>query len=105
MLGMAARQQGDDDEALKRFREALYLDAACWLAHFYSAEIYYSRGDVKRSRSSYEAATRVMSKVMSMPGDLGPDSLPIALNVDQFALICQHKLTLLSSKKLHHNGI
>ena len=105
MLGMAARQQGDDDEAIKRFREAIYLNAACWLAHFYSAEIYYSRGDEKRSRSSYEAATRMMSKATATPGDLGPDSLPLALNVDQFAVICQHKLTLLSRKKLHHNGI
>ncbi len=107
MLGMAARQQGDDEVALKRLREALFLDAACWLAHFHSAEIYYSRGDEKKARSSYEAATRIMSKVAdkAMPGDLGRDLLPLAFNMDQFAVICQHKLSLLSRKKFHRNGI
>ncbi len=97
MLGMVARQQGDDDDALKRFREALYLDASCCLAHFYSAEIHYGRGDQPRARRSYEAAARILEKTAADAADQG--LLPLAVNVDQFVAVCRHKLSLLTGKK------
>lgn len=103
MLGMVTRQQGDDDDALKRFQEALYLDVSCWLAHFFSAEIHYGRGDEKRARNGYEAADRILNKADS--GDPGHDVFPLTFNVDQFVVICQHKLSLLNRKRLKKNGL
>lgn len=93
MLGVIARHQGDEDEGLKRFREALYLEPACWLAHFYSAEILTSRGDFKRARSGFLAALRVLEKGDSR--QRGDAFFPLCFNADQFMAICRHKLSLL----------
>lgn len=94
MLGMVARQKGDIDDALMRFREALFLDSSCWLAHFYSAEILFAHQDGKRARGGYDAALRILEK-----GSLqehGQDFFPLSFNAEQFMVICRHKLSLLT---------
>lgn len=96
MLGMIARQKGDDEAALRRFREAIYLDAACWLAHFYSAEILFTQQETKRARSSYETAVRILEK--GSLKELGQAFFPLTFNADQFIVICRHKLLLLTQK-------
>jgi chemotaxis protein methyltransferase CheR len=103
MLGMCARHHGDDEGALKRFREAAYLDPACWLAHFFSAEIHYGHGEEKRARSCYEAASRILEKSGSQDGH--QEYFTLAVNVDQFAVVCRHKLSLLTRKKLQKDGL
>lgn len=91
MLGVIARHLGDDDEGLKRFREALYLAPGCWLAQFYSAEILAGRGELKRARSGYELTLRLLEK-----GEFREDALfPLCFNAGQFQAICRHKLSLL----------
>lgn len=93
MLGIIARQTGDDDDAFKRFREAIYLDVSCWLAHFYTAEILFAQKDRKRARKSYEAAARILEQ-----GSLkehGQAFFPLSFNAEQFIVICRHKLSLL----------
>lgn len=97
MLGLATRHQGDDDAALRRFREAIYVDAACWLAHFYAAEIHFARRDGKRARCSYQAALDNL--------DSDRPSLPLAVNAGQYAAICRHKLTEIGRRTEHANGI
>lgn len=97
MLGIIARHQGDDGEAFKRFREALYLDASCWLAHFYTAEIMFSRKESKRARSSYET---VLNLLESGPLDkLGQAFFPLAFNPQQYISVCRHKLSLLKENR------
>ena len=96
MLGMIARQKGDDEAALRRFREAIYLDAACWLAHFYSAEILFTQQETKRARSSYETAVRILEK--GSLKELGQAFFPLTFNAEQFIVICRHKLLLLTQK-------
>ena len=93
MLGIIARQKGDEDDALKRFREAIYLNASCWLAHFYTAEIQFAKRDGKKARSSFESALRILEK-----GSLkehGQAFFPLSFNAEQFIVICRHKLSLL----------
>jgi chemotaxis protein methyltransferase CheR len=102
MLGIIARQQGSNDDALKRFREAIYLNASCWLAHFYSAEIIYTQQDEKRARGAYEAALRILEK-----GSLqqhGQDFFPLSFNAEQFIVICRHKLSLLAPTIINNNN-
>jgi len=97
ILGIIAWQKRDNDDAIKRFREAIFLNASCWLAHFYSAEISYAQQDEKRARSGYEAALRILEK-----GSLqkhGQDFFPLSFNAEQFSVICRHKLSLLARKK------
>lgn len=97
MLGMIARHKQDDDLAIRRFREAIYLDPSCWLAHFYSAEIMFAQQDTKRARSSYEAAVRVLEK--GTLKELGQAFFPLTFNAEQFIVICRHKLSILTLKK------
>ena len=94
MLGMLARQDGDNDEAMRRFREAIYLDPACWLAHFYSAEIMFMQQDSKRAKSGYETAVRILEK--GSIKEIGQAFFPLSFNADQFIVIGRHKLSLLS---------
>ncbi len=97
MLGMLARQDGDNDEAMRRFREAIYLDPACWLAHFYSAEIMFMQKEFKRAKSGYETAVRILEKG-SIKG-LGQAFFPLSFNADPFIVIGRHKLSLLAQGK------
>lgn len=93
MLGIIARHEEIDDEALRRFREAIYLDSACWPGHFYTAEIAYARGDMKRACSAYESALRILEGDPS--GDRGQTFFPLVFKTDQFVAICRHKLALI----------
>lgn len=97
MLGIIARQKRDDADAVRRFREATYLNADCWLAHFYSAEISYAQQDEKRARSGYEAAVRILERGSLLKH--GQDFFPLSFNAEQFIVICRHKLSLLTQKK------
>jgi chemotaxis protein methyltransferase CheR len=93
MLGIIARHDENDDEALRRFREAIYLDSACWPGHFYTAEIAYARGDTKRACSAYESALRILEGEPSV--DRVQAFFPLVFKTDQFVAICRHKLALI----------
>ena len=97
MLGIIARQKGNDDDAIKRFREAIYLNASCWPAHFYTAEILFVMSDEKRARSSFEAALRILEKGSLI--EQGQAFFPLSFNAEQFMVICRHKLSLLAPTK------
>lgn len=96
ILGIIAQHDGDGDEAYRRFREALYLDATCWPAQYYLAGILFSRGDVKRAKIGYETALRVLEN-----GSLcvnGRSFFPLSFKAEQFIAVCRHKLSLLKEK-------
>jgi chemotaxis protein methyltransferase CheR len=97
MLGMIARHRGKNDDAFRHFREAVYLDASCWLAHFYSAEILFAQGDAKRARTGYETASRLLGK--GGADAHGQAVFQLSFNAEQFIVICQHKLSLLKETR------
>jgi chemotaxis protein methyltransferase CheR len=90
MLGVIARHEGKNDAAHQRFREAIYLDGACWMAHFYLAEILGLRGEIRRARSGYEAALRILGDASLRDRCL----FPLAYKPEPFMAICRHKLSL-----------
>lgn len=93
ILGIIARQNGDDTDAFKRFREALYLDPGCWVAHFYTAEILYARQEYKRAGGSYEKTAAILES--GSPAEAGNAFFPLSFDARQFITICRHKLSLL----------
>jgi chemotaxis protein methyltransferase CheR len=93
MLGITARHNGDIEGAFRRFRDAIYLDPSCWLAHFYSAEILFAQREDKRARSGFEAALKIL--VNGQMKDHGQAFFPLSFNAEQFTVICRHKLSLL----------
>jgi chemotaxis protein methyltransferase CheR len=96
VLGTIALHDGDGDEAFRRFREAIYLDATCWPAHFHLAGIAFYRGDGKRARSGYEAALRVLENETLRKS--GRCFFPLSFKAEQFIAICRHKLSLLKER-------
>ncbi len=93
MLGIIARRAGNDVEAHRRFREALYADPTCWLASFCIAECLMQKGEANRARAGYESALRILED----PARLRPGEriYPLSFNREQFMLICRHKLSML----------
>jgi chemotaxis protein methyltransferase CheR len=96
MLGIIGRHEGNDEEAHKRFREAIYLNASCWLAHVHMAEIAFARKDWKQARSGYSAALKVLES--ETPEDHGREYPPLVIKAEPFLVICRHKLSLLKGK-------
>jgi chemotaxis protein methyltransferase CheR len=97
MLGMIAKHDGNHEKAMKHFREAIYLNTACWLAHFHTAEILFAQKESKRARSSYEAAARILEN--GSINDHGQSFLPLSFNAEHFTVICRHKLSILKEKR------
>ncbi|WP_378956192.1 CheR family methyltransferase [Pelosinus sp. sgz500959] len=99
LLGMAARMEGQAHEALRRFKEAVYLQSDCWLAHFYMAEIFQSRQEMLLARREYEITEKILSQ-----GTIEKHGLtffPIAFQTDQFIQLCQHHLKKLDETIKH----
>jgi hypothetical protein len=71
-------------------RQAIYLDASCWLAHFHLAELMYGLGEKKRARAGYETALKLLSSGAATGG-----VFPLAFNAGQYQAMCRHKLALL----------
>lgn len=93
ILGIIDRQDGDDNLAYRRFREALYIDPQCWLAHFYIAEILFNGQQFGHAAKSYKKA--VENLVSLQPGRLEFSFFPLSFDAGQFMKICQHKLSLI----------
>jgi chemotaxis protein methyltransferase CheR len=93
MLGIIARQEGDEDAAMKRFREALFLDGDCWIARYYLAVIHLARGDRRKARGGFEAVLRTLG---AGPTPAGRRTLfPLQFNADDFIAICRHHVRML----------
>lgn len=98
LLGLIAKLQDREDQAYKRFKDAVYIQPSCWLAHFYLAEIYRSRGDAKGAGREYEIVIRLLRQ-----GDLhghGLTFFPLAFPVEQMLHLCQHNLHKLQGAKV-----
>ena len=98
IMGVIHRILGNDPEALKRFKEALYIDPSCWLAHFYLADIYSSQGERERACREYGITINLLRK-----GDLSGHGLtyfPLSFPAEQVMHLCRHNLEKLSSREV-----
>jgi len=89
-LGIIARMVKDGPEALKRFREAVYIRPSCWPAHYYLAETYLEQGETALARREYEVILKLMEK-----GDFfehGISFLPLSFSAVQLETLCRRKL-------------
>jgi chemotaxis protein methyltransferase CheR len=102
MLGLIARQDGDAPAALNRLREAIYLDASCWLAHYHQAELLAARGERSRARTGYETALRILAGPGQ--GTPGQGLFPLSCNAEEFATLCRHKLARLQETRQDDHG-
>lgn len=100
LLGIVAKINEEYDEALKMFRGALYINATCWLAHFYLADIYFSMQDVPGAHREYGIAL----KLLETRGveDHGLTYFPLSFPVEQLIHLCRHNIDKI--RALHAKG-
>ncbi|MEW5746599.1 MAG: CheR family methyltransferase [Nitrospirota bacterium] len=96
LLGMIAKIRGSEEEALKRFKEALYIQSSCWLAHFYIADIYRQQGETERAYREYEIVVRLLGK--GAIEDHGLTFFPLSFPVGQIMHSCKHNLAELRKR-------
>ncbi len=90
LLGVIARFANREDDAYCRFREALYIEPSCWLAHFYLAEIHAARGEAQSARREYELVMKIVGKGERL--DAGLTFFPLAFQAEQMVNLCRHNL-------------
>lgn len=96
-LGVIARLRQNEEDALRRFREAVYVRPSCWPAHFFLAETHWARGETEHARREYEVILKILEK-----GDFpnhGLDSLPLVFSAQQLETLCQRKLHLTKGER------
>ncbi|MBF0328849.1 MAG: methyltransferase domain-containing protein [Nitrospirae bacterium] len=97
LLGFIAKIKNDNDTALRRFKDALYIESSCWLAHFYMAEIYNLIGEKNSSCREYEITEKLLEK--GNTGDHGINYFPIYFDREQMTHLCRHNITKLKGIK------
>ena len=93
LLGLIAKLRSDNETAVERFKEVLYIQSSCWLGHFYLAEIRSLQGQVKDAIREYTIVINLLKK-----GDLTDHGLtffPLTFSAEQINHLCQHNLTKL----------
>ncbi len=100
LLGIVAKIDEQYDEALQMFRGALYVNATCWLAHYYLADIYFSQQDVPGAHREYGIAL----KLLEIRGveDHGLTYFPLSFPVEQLIHLCRHNIDKI--RTLHNKG-
>lgn len=97
MLGIIAHQTGRYEEALKRLREALYINSDCWIVHYYLAETLNMLEDKRRAAIEYNCALELLEKnILSAKQEVKP-CFPLSFNSQQFYTLCRHKLNILQN--------
>ncbi len=95
LLGLISKARNDDPNALKRFKEALYIDASCWLAHFHAAQIHAGRGESKNACREYEIVIKLLQK--GSLADHGLTFFPFSFQAEQIMHLCRHNLSRLKT--------
>ncbi|MBF0518811.1 MAG: tetratricopeptide repeat protein [Nitrospirae bacterium] len=96
-LAMAAKYSGDNDEAIRLFKEAIYINPSSWLTHYHLACAYYNGGDLQLAQKEYLAVTRILQSEPQQ-GQIAKDScfagdfFAISFNSDDILHLCRHKL-------------
>ncbi len=91
LSGLIARLCSDEEDALKKFKKALYIKPSCWVAHFYLAEIYRSCGEPEPAIREYGIVIKLFEK-----GDVSDHGLtlfPFSFTQEQMIYLCQHNLS------------
>jgi len=96
LLGMIAKIRNEEDQALKRFREALYIQSSCWQAHFYLGEIYRSRGKLEQARREYDIVLKLLKNEDTCGNRLA--LFPLSSAPELVINICRHNLSELKRR-------
>ncbi|MGC2061372.1 MAG: CheR family methyltransferase [Thermodesulfovibrionales bacterium] len=93
LLGLLAKVRSDFGEARMRFKEALYINSASWVAHFYLGEIYRYEEDEERACREFRIVLKLLEEKGSSEHAL--TFLSFAFPVEQIVHLCRHNLVVM----------
>lgn len=96
LLGLMAHLDGDDEDAMKRFREAIYIDSSCWLAHYHIADMHRLKGDAKAASREYDIVINLLEN--SREPSQALKHFPLACSEAQVVHLCRHSKKSLAAK-------
>ena len=86
--GLIAKSQGQTEQALRHFRQAIYICSSAWLAHFHTAEICRNRGDSEKAVREYEIVIRLIST--GGFSEHGLSFFPFSFSEENILHLCRH---------------
>ncbi len=96
LLGLTAKWAGEDELAIKHFRQTVYIEHACWPAHYFLADLWCSQGKPLQA----QRALRVVLQLLNAGGETGLRELPLELPAAQIRFMCERQLARLDE---HHS--
>ncbi|MGR3179446.1 MAG: CheR family methyltransferase [Candidatus Anammoxibacter sp.] len=96
LLGFIAKITDNEEETIKRFKEAVYLQPSCWIAHYYLAEIYHSRGELDLATREYGIVIKLLEK--GNMKDHGLTFFPISFPAEQMVHLCRRNLNKIEKR-------
>jgi chemotaxis protein methyltransferase CheR len=88
--GLLAKFEGNHEEALKRFREALYLEPGMWPARFYLAQLYQTLERPQRAIHEYGLVVNLLENGRFL--EHGLSCFPLIFTRDQIVRLCRQQL-------------
>lgn len=96
LLGLAAKWQQRNADAIRHFKHAAYSRHECWPAHYYLADLYREGGDTALAIRAYRVVIQLLG---NGEPDTGVKYVPFGLPVGEIRFLCEHRLDKLTSAK------
>lgn len=92
LLGLAAKWQRQEGEAIRCFKQAVYSRHECWPGHYYLADLYRQSGETELARRAYRVVIQLLA---GGAADTGIKYLPLNLPAGEIRFLCEHQLAKL----------
>jgi chemotaxis protein methyltransferase CheR len=97
LLGLAAKWRELSGEAVRWFKQAVYIRHECWLARYYLADLYRAGGESDKAQREYRGVLQLLSQP-KVP-DSGIKVLPLELPHAELRFLCEHQLGKLGASQ------
>lgn len=94
LRGRIARLQGELEDAIRHFRQAVYHRPDCWPAHYYLAELYRDGGKTDLASREYRIVLRQLEEPTRIAETAG--LLPLTVSIQDLRFLCETQLSRLS---------
>lgn len=96
-LGLIAKIRGALAEARQRFKEALYIQSSCWVAHFYLGEIHRCEGDLELAAREINLVIQLLEEKGAAAHGLRFFTFPFP--GEQIVHLCRHNLEVMKGRE------
>jgi chemotaxis protein methyltransferase CheR len=93
LLGLSAKWQGQNPNAIDWFKKAVYAHSDSWLAHYHLSDSY-RHNEPTLALRSYRTTLQLLNKDAS---HTGLQVLPIELPASEVRFLCEHQIQKLSA--------